>query len=401
MMTKLRRYVATKPRIRASYKLSKNIALKLKRKALFHKPQKVAVIGWLGAFNLGDEMMLDVTLLRMKKRGNEVTLLTHDDSEKVMKRYRGYKIIPRRPLTQEAIDSIAQSNDVLFVNGGAMIDDRQYADPNSLAHDISRLALTFVGLNKKVIVYGVSTNTRIKNPRLIEDYSQIISNAAHFSVRDEFSKRELSKFAPGDRIQVVDDIVFADKNILTRETSKLKGRRIIAVIMVYDGNTMEDINHFFIRLLHITEASVKLILFYDEKMNDVIRTEDLKQKLGELRSRIDEMSSPVNSADLYNSLADVDLVISMRYHGVLFANAIGKKVICLEYDKHPHYHNKNKYLREHYDFNHPILRLSEIKNMTDEEIWKLVEHAPNNRRVNVRKIYRRANSDLEKVIRKM
>ena len=190
--------------------LLKKVKLFLKPKLVRKQtPKRVAVIGWLGAFNLGDEMMLNVTLGLLDTAGHQTTLLVHRDDEDVKKRYEGRTIYRRQPLSQESIDGIVENNDVLFVNGGAVIDDRAYESEYSLSKDIARLSSSFTAAGKKVIVHGVSTSKELTNTELIADYKQLINTAAYFSVRDTYSKDELLSHFPEATIDVVDDIVFA------------------------------------------------------------------------------------------------------------------------------------------------------------------------------------------------
>lgn len=364
-------------------------------------PKNVVIIGWLGAFNLGDEMMLDVTMRLMKKYKHNITLLTHKNDEEVERRYFDVaKIIPRRPLTKEILQEAIRDNDILFVNGGALIDDRYYGNPGSLAWDIARLARGFIDNNKRVIVYGVSTNVDLKDEQLKDDYRYIIDNAEYFSVRDEFSRNELAKISK-KRIDVVDDIVFADKIITRSQDNPVKNDSIIGVTLVLDNDTIDDTKLFFDKLISSTDRPIRLISFYDEDNNDARMIDKLRDRLGDKNKyRIRELLVPRNSSELYNSLRGVGLYVSMRYHGILFAGAINKKVICLNYDKHPHYYNKNRYLKEAYDMNIPMVDLSMLRSMGDDMFYKNILGAKRNPlRFNVRPIHRRASRSLKKVIR--
>lgn len=359
-------------------------------------PRKVAVIGWLGAFNLGDEMMLNVSMHELLRRGDSLTILSHKLDDSAKERYVGHTIVPRRPLPSETIKKIVKENDSLLVNGGALIDDRYYSDTGSLARDIARLSLSFISANKPVVVYGVSANTNIKSKQLISDYETIVQKAAHFSTRDTFSRVELGKHFNVDNVELVDDIVFAD-NTLTQSPEFLKGRAIISVIAVFDKNTIENVKQFFDKLLNATSASIKIIAFYDEDDNDMRYIEELKNFLGHRRSRIDEISSPINSADLFLALSVSDVVFSMRYHGSLVANAMKKQVITIDYDKHPHYFNKNKYLQDNYGFSKASFKLTDIEKMSALDIKHLIDTTKATE-VDIKSISARAHADLTRAI---
>jgi len=360
------------------------------------KQKKVAIIGWLGAFNLGDEMMLDVTVKEMKRRGHTLTLLAHKIDDKVRSRYAGHKIVARRPLSDESLNKVLEENDTLFVNGGALIDDDHYENDGSLARDISRLARQFIDNDKNVIVYGVSTNAELKNQQLIDDYSYIIDNASLFTVRDEFSKAELAKNADAEKIQVVDDIEFADE-VITTKPRLLRSRKIISLIAVFNEGTIGQLKTLFEKIIDQSKASIRVISFFDEDDNDAKYIEKLKNELGDKRFAIDEISSPTNSEELYNALTDSEVVVSMRYHGSLFANAIGKPVITIDYDNHPHYLNKNKYLLDQYGYGKSTIKLSHINELAIHDVEKLLDSTESTD-TNIAVIHKRARFDLLRAI---
>lgn len=358
-------------------------------------PKNILIIGWLGAFNLGDEMMLDVTLKEMERRGCKVTLVTHKIDGKVKRRYRGHTVIARRTITTENIKDIVTKHDGFFVNGGALIDDYRYSQDISLATSIAHLAKEFIRQKKKVVIYGVSTNASLESKKLIEDYTYIIKHAAHFSTRDTLSRDELERITKLS-VEVVDDIELADETLLIKDTLP-KGQKFIGITPVFGKDTIEYLKVFFEKLTAATDAPLRLILFYDENNNDAKYTEELRKYLGGKRFAIEEVAMPSNSADLFTTLHGVDVYISMRYHGTLFGNMIGRKVISLEYDFHPHYHNKNQYLHQHYHFNESTIKLSEVHSLGDSELRQLIEST---RAVStdIKRIQRRSKRSLLKAI---
>lgn len=360
------------------------------------KASRTVVIGWFGAFNLGDEMMLDVTLLELRKIHSDVTIVVSGEGGyKTEKRYEGYTLISRSELDLDTIRNLAADNDLLFVSGGALLDDHEYNKSGTLAKDIALVAKEFINANKKVVVYGVSTNKVIQEHNFIEDYAYIIKHATSFSVRDSYSQQELLRVT-GLHVEVVDDIAFADKRIIAKNNA-LAGRSIIAITPVLNPETIEYVKAFVRHLLSVTTTSVRLVLFYDENYNDAHYVEELMNSMGEKRFQIDEISSPSNSADLYNCLSDVEVYISMRYHGTLFGSAIGKKVISLTYDLHRHYYNKDKYLREKYNFGISSLDIFDIGQSTGHQLENLIESTDVST-CNIKKVHKTAQRNLRNVI---
>ena len=362
------------------------------------RDKKVVLMGWFGAFNLGDEMMLDVTLQEMNARGIGTTVLTHKDGVEVERRYKGRtNFVRRRPLENSTIENIVRDNDSLFINGGALIDDYKYEDVDSLARDISRVSQRFIEEGKGVVVYGVSTNKQLNNSKYKRDLRNIIDGARFFSVRDTYSKDLLHSISGSRNIKVVDDIVFADRLLRDKPHEHYNGSRI-AVTAVMNDETIGDLSKFFDKLIRVTDSPIRLILFFDENNNDARYTEYLKQYLGDRRFCIEEVINPKDSRELRNALFDVDVYISMRYHGVLFASAVGKKVVSLEYDTHSHYSNKNEYMRKHYGYGVSSIALSQIDSITDDKLRELIRSAkPAD--CDIGKVNSRARNDLLSAIK--
>lgn len=361
-----------------------------------NKQKKIAVIGWLGAFNLGDEMMLDTSLAEFKRHGHDITLLTHSDDEKVLDRYQNYRVISRTVLSDEKVRSIATHNDALFVNGGALLDDSDYTQPWSLAKDIARLAKAFIRRKKKVLLYGISTNDIVVDPAFIRDFTYILKNATYVSVRDIFSQAVLEKELGCTTSELVDDIVFADPTVLKEVPEEEQGR--IAIIPLYNNETEESVYKLVTTLIKATNRPIRFIHFFDEHDYDARATEKLCARLGEGRFAIDEVYAPRNAKELKRSLEGVDVVFSARYHGILFASAVGKRVISLHYNTHRHYQNKNTYLRQAYGYGDAMINISEIVNLSVDKIRNIIASTkkPNTR---TRAIHRRASRTLSRVIK--
>lgn len=361
--------------------------------------KRVAIVGWIGAFNLGDEMMLDVTLEKMKQRGHEVTLITHKKDIYTDERYGSIEVVPRRPLSEEALKMVVDKNSTLFVNGGALIDDRDYDHQDSLAKDIVRLSNAFIQKGKKVIFYGVSVSNSLKNSKAIADFKFIYDHAEHFSVRDGYSAEELKKlFRLESEIEVVDDIELSDPIISQKQKIvRHRGRRIISLIPILLDETIDGVRELIQDINRATGLPVRIVTFYDENSNDIHYIDRLAKDLGHNRFMIDEYLSPRNSADLYNALCDTDTVISMRYHGTLFAGAIGKKVIGVDYDKHPHYQYKNEYIRNEYGYGRSYVKFSEVGGIDTEDLAEIIDTA-GVAHTDTKKINKRANDSINRVI---
>lgn len=363
----------------------------------YREPKNVAIIGWLGAFNLGDDMMLDVTLSHLDACNHTPTLLVHDTNDEVKKKYDRYRLVQRRPLTDQAIEDVVSTNDALWVNGGALIDDKRYDSNESLARDIARVARAFIAQQKKVIVYGVSVSADIQDATLIQDYKFIIENATYFSTRDTLSKRELVRLTGSTSIRIVDDIEFAD-SILGNLTERVVHESdSIVFIPILLNDTLDAMVGLIRKINEATRKKITLALFYMEDGNDRKEVENIKKRLSDNSGVIETVVTPGNAAELREALDNSNIVVSMRYHGTLFAGAIGKKVVSIEYDTHPQYEYKNQYLRETYGFGTAVIHSSAIESSSVDEIAAIIKNAQRSDR-NIQRVNRRAKRDIRKAM---
>ena len=83
-------------------------------------------------------------------------------------------------------------------------------------------------------------------------------------------------------------------------------------------------------------------------------------------------------------LKNVDVAISMRYHGTLLFNLFGIPNINILYDIHRHYNNKIKYLYDNYKFEKNQVLFS---NLNDDNFINIFNKVINEKRIKVNKEY--------------
>ena len=333
-----------------------------------NRRRRVALIGYLGAFNLGDEMMLEVTMDLLRKTGKvkKMTIFSCEPRVAQINKYKDCEIIPRSPLTDEAIKYSVSENDVLFVNGGALLDDRWYGDYRSLAHDIMRLSKAFIKHHKKVIFYGVSCNEKLSDKVAIDDFVNVINNSTYFSVRDSFTLETLNALNGVDKtkIKLVDDIMFADKHLGRSVWRKKSNNETIGIVPVLNKETHKYYANI-IKAAVSTGKKVKIISFFDYNNEELNEFMNIKKELNWNSITLDDIICPSGVTDLLKELNDVDILISSRYHCSLVASCVGTPMVCLNYNECPHYSTKNEYLFNSYGFNGEIINLTEFSSGCD------------------------------------
>lgn len=343
--------------------------------------KRLLIAGFFCARNLGDELMLESLIENIHRENIEITILGSDTDTPFSALPEDYSFI-RQPKSRSELKQLANLFDYLIVPGGALIDDKEYSSKAmDLGTIIVDLPFYFHNAGKPYALFGLSSVQRLHNPQYISRLSTIIKHSSYFSVRDTFSKKSLSLSGiDSDNILIVHDIVYAHPVLekLTYNTPP-KSKKSIGLIYVFDDNTYPGIKDLTLSLLDSLDqnVSIYIIPFYDHNDNDVVRAKRLIHEVNDERLRL-YPQFPNNFEEVIAALRSVDGIISMRYHGVLIGNLLGSSVVCLDFDTHDHYHNKNLYLYEYYKFPRSIIRFSRI-NKEKIDIGNLIQSTPSSR----------------------
>lgn len=363
--------------------------------------KRLLIVGYFGASNLGDELMLETLLAHLKdtRQSYEITIMLTNETADIT-RYGNYHFISS-PKTSSQLNKIAENFDAIICPGGALIDHLNFGltqTPPSVGTLITVLSLRFTTMGKPAILFGLSSNGELHGQDFINKLNRLVNDAQHFSVRDDNSLRALQKAGVRvDSIQIVDDIILANAELATLSTSK---GRDIGLIYIYNEETMPQLKVFTKALLDIlpANAQLKLIPFYDYMNSDVIYAKKLIKTVGS--ARLSLYSEVVGDfSETAAILSSMSTVFSMRYHGTLLANMLGKRVICINYDTHPHYPNKNQYIYSHYGFSKYMIDFSRIDKVTLDGLQGLIKSSV--RRPDVQDIHKSASSKLERVIKEI
>lgn len=365
---------------------------------LYSKKKKILICGFYGAKNLGDELMLNTLIEKIKTIGEfEISIMLSKNFYTDISKYEGASIIYFPNKTSD-FSLIAKKFDCLIFGGGAIIDDENYQSNSeiTLGRILVDLSTQFILNNKKTILYGLSTNEKIKDKLFIKNLSYVIENCSYISLRDTNSYDTLQNLGLNcTKIKIVHDIVFCNdyKNNTNKITlNKTKNIRIGFIYICFNDlknkinkTTKEIIRYYENKNISIT---LKFIPFYNYNNNDEEFYNSLIKEL-ELKNAI-ITDFPNNIAELCDILNTCDIIISMRYHGTLISNIIQKNTICINYDSHKHYNNKNKYLFDKYLFNKNIINFSE--DINQENISKILTNK--NKTIDVSNICDEANKQI-------
>ncbi len=362
-------------------------------------------MGYYGAPNYGDEIMLQVLLSKLLsqekvKQAYEITVMVERNPRIDIFQYPDVKIIGY-PKSVPDINFLARYFDAMIIGGGCLIDDINYDCYNRelpLLYTIPNLSLRMEEFGKKVIWYGLSCTQELVVPEYIERLKKVINRIEYISLRDKNSLKPLVDCGVGvEKIKIVDDIAFAgaDPDSYKKPAQSKK----ICLIYIYYGRYYEELKAFTQKILKWTENDEERLVcipFFEPEKNDTEFYRRLKNDLESDRLIVEKM--PRNIREFAQLVGDAETVISMRYHGTLLANYLGCNVINLKNDVHPHYNNKVDYLYDFYGFRNKEILFSKLNEVDEDEWTALISEAGRNS-VDCGNIYRRANKAIDEMIR--
>ena len=333
---------------------SKNVNMELINLKKTEK-QKVLVVGFYGAPNLGDELMLQSVLNKMDATKTAITVMLADNPNYKLLNYSNINYI-HYPKTNMDINIMANYFDKIVFGGGALIEDKHFDEPDAYKHNTAtiliELSMAAISNNKKVYCLGLSTSKELSNEKYKTKLEYIIDKADYFSLRDKNSVETLKKSGLKNtkKIKIINDLAMS----LPDREYTLKNNKELTVGMVLVGFSEQEMLKNIIRWTHDyfkeqkKSAKIKCIPFYDYNHCDINELTKLVKSL-----ELEDVVEVLPYFQAYNDIAEVflecDLIVTMRYHASVLALKFGIPSIHIIYDFHPHYENKMNALKEKYE----------------------------------------------------
>ena len=366
---------------------------------------KVLIVGFYGAPNLGDELMLLAILKKLSLVDNvlDITVMMSENYNFDITNYPKCKII-HYPKNIIDINTLANYYDTVIFGGGALLDDSDYnlnSNMLSLGTILINLAYRMITCKKNVILYGLSSSYELNNREYIRKLDYIASNASYFSLRDTNSLKVLNKCGINtNKIKIVHDLVYSLDYCKYNKTLIKDGNIRVGLIYVCNKNNYN-------KLLELTKSVVKyfkenkqgykivMIPFYEYLNND---TSYYKKIIDILKDENVEVLEYIGNVDeIFSTISSLDVCVSMRYHGTLISNMLGVPVLNLLYDIHRHYKNKVDYLYKNYGYKNYQVNYSLVNNEsfinTFDKLCKSQRNKLLSKQVNIE-----ANKQIDEVI---
>lgn len=327
---------------------------------------KILIVGFYGAPNLGDELMLETLLQYLQeKKDIEITIMLCDNPDYDIRKYQDVNFI-HYPRSMFDINYIAGYFDTVIFGGGAIIDDSLYNETNPNFADLGtifiELSMRFIKRRRALYCVGLSSNLELKNNDFIKSLAFIVEHSKHFSLRDKNSFITFDKSGINtNNLLLFNDISLGNKDIkLLSRKNKIPRR--FGINMICNEETeksLEILLDYILKEYSYLGISIELIPFYEYNENDSKYYKKIIKK-SKYKNLIKMASIPKNMSDLVKILERQDIVVSMRYHCALTSLIMGIPTLIIYYESHRHYFNKIYYLKE--IMNAKIINYSEVKN---------------------------------------
>lgn len=275
---------------------------------------KIAISGYYGFKNFGDEAILSVLVNHLKSLQNTDITVFSSDVEYTEKTY-GVKAVKRFCL-KNVLKTIKDC-DVLVSGGGSLLQD-----VTSLKSLIYYAFIIAMGLffNKKVVIFAQGIGPLNSNvaQNIVKN---LLKYCSYVTVRDENSLKLLEKF--GIKSELVCDPIYS----LDIKSEPQNG---VVGVQLRDFKTMNQELLQKLALLIVTKFSDKKIeIFSLQKTQDL----DLCKRFEAIvKSFNPDICTEIVEDDIVNRLSRLEYLIGMRFHAVLVALKCGVRTCAINYD---------------------------------------------------------------------
>jgi polysaccharide pyruvyl transferase WcaK-like protein len=362
------------------------------------------ICGFYGAKNVGDELMLEGVIKNISPSQPLVVMLANN-----------YYVNPQDYAPYDIIHFPIEKGDYLILAevftkaclcGGAMIDDYEYefrAEYSSMSYILLTIIKTFLMIGKEASIIGVSANHIIKEPVFIQDLQYLIDNCTIFTLRDTNSLATIQQAGVNTKkVRIIDDIALACELGLQPRIDNTK--YTIGFAPIFSDDTFGDTLKFIKKTIDIAKkitnkpVTLELIPFYTYFEHDLNYCFRMSEGIKNVPITIEK--TPDNATELCRIFSQCDIIITSRYHAALISSVLGIRTLVIDYsNKHRHYPNKIKYIKQKYN---PRLQMIEVNQITNSACRETIERALVEKTKPLSKRKRRKiQNNTKKIIKKM
>ena len=283
-----------------------------------NQKKHIAVSGYYGFENFGDEAILKVLASELKNNHFDVTVFSKNPETTATK----LDVKSVYTFDIKKIITTLKESDVLISGGGSLLQDA-----TSLKSLFYYLFVIYAAqfLRKDVIIFaqGIGPIRNFIGKFLTK---RALKNCAYITVRDEKSLSLLKEWAISSDL-VSDPVWNLDTNDYqpsNRVGIQLRNWKSISDKFLY--LLAEQINK------HFSDKEIYIYSFQDALDFDICKK--FESQLKNINQNIKTKLIPaLNTDDTINSFANLDYLIAMRYHACLLALKYGIPTLALSYDE--------------------------------------------------------------------
>jgi len=337
--------------------------------------KKIAVHGFYGYGNLGDEAILRALLQEIYKNYNYVEVIVFSSNPKCVSKVHGVKCYPERGMLSILRRLYEIGSSKLFVLGGGGLLKDYGEDSSNIKRWLSLLNLA-QKLGTKTATYAIGVENIIYNDS-IKMLRNTLERVDLITVRDKLSENLIKKIGVENQVIVTSDpaVLLAGRN--TRRRNLKEPPRIMVCLRHWfsKGFYIENsnANENFMRILgkaldYIVDNYKGIIDFVP--LRTISYDDDrivAKQVISYMNNR-DKCNIFNHAIDLDNFIKLLDqrysIVIGMRLHSLILSTALGIPAIGLEYSPKVRAYmesiNQDKYSLD-------------LKNLNYDELIKIID----------------------------
>lgn len=275
---------------------------------------KVAISGYYGFKNFGDEAILSVLVNHLKEHENIDITVFSSDAEYTSKTYSVNSV--KRFDLKNVIKTIRET-DVLISGGGSLLQD--VTSFKSLVYYSLVIALGLL-FNKKVIIFAQGIGPLKSRPAQFI-VKNLLKHCSLVTVRDENSLNLLKNWNIDVNL-VCDPIYSLDIKSETKQDT--------VGVQLREFKTMNYNLLHKLALLIITKFNDKKIEIYSLQHSQDF--ELCKRFESIMRTFNPDIKTEIVSDDIINRISKLEYLIAMRFHAVLTALKCGIKTCAVNYD---------------------------------------------------------------------
>lgn len=265
--------------------------------------KRVAVSGYYGFKNFGDELILSILTSKLKTSGAEVTVFSVDPEYTSQK----YGVNAVRTFDLCSVIRTLWNSDVLVSGGGSLFQDA--TSVKSVLYYSFVLALAQI-FGKKTLIFAQGVGP-LYHPLSRFLVKNLFKRADYVSVRDEKSLVMLEKW--GIKAELVPDPAYS----LT--IPRVEKEPVLGIQLRAFAGMGEE---FLQNLSQAVRGSLKTRVFSLQKSLDLDICKDFAQRIG----------GEIVENNLIDELGRVEALVSMRFHALIVALKAGVKCAVINYD---------------------------------------------------------------------